>query len=173
MFTVWLLHRESYPVLCKVTICNYLQADQSNVSSMAKYGSKLRYPYVILELTNSWDEDQLSNCERVSLLKTIKSGWANGLTKTCFHCKSCRVYFKLGGSTQPLYNGPFQVYRTYQVHASHRLVHTWILKAAFVGKVGTVYVCLSAWKVTAFYTLLVTISWIPSNNLYHKNIKII
>ena len=48
---------------------------------MAKYGSQLRYPYVMLELMNSWDEDQLSNCESVLLLKTIKSEWANGLTK--------------------------------------------------------------------------------------------
>ena len=64
---------------------------------MAKYGSQLRYPYVMLELMNSWDEDQLSNCESMLLLKTIKSWWANGLTKACVCCKSCGVF--LGGST--------------------------------------------------------------------------
>ena len=71
-----------------------LQADQRNVNSMAKYGSQLRYLYVMLELMNSSDEDELPNCERVSLLKTIKSGWANGLMKKCFCCKLCGVFFK-------------------------------------------------------------------------------
>ena len=63
---------------------------------MAKYGSQLRYPYVMLELMNSWDEDQLSNCEIVLLLKTIKSGWANGLTKNVSVVKLCRgrVFFR-------------------------------------------------------------------------------
>ena len=60
---------------------------------MAKYGSQLRYPYVMLELMNSWDEDELPNCERVLLLKTIKSGWANGLKKHVSVVKLCGVFF--------------------------------------------------------------------------------
>ena len=75
---------------------------------MAKYGSQLRYPYVMLELMNSWDEE-LSNCESMLLLKTIKSGWANGLTKNVsvinhVECSSSRV-----GAHSPYYNGLFQV----------------------------------------------------------------
>ena len=93
---------------------------------MAKYGSQLRYPYVMLELMNSWDEE-LSNCESMLLLKTIKSGWANGLTKNVsVKCKLNYVGYCLSrmGAHSPYYNGLFQVYRSYQVHVSHRLVHT-------------------------------------------------
>ena len=76
---------------------------------MAKYGSQLKYLYVLLELMNSSDEDELPNCERISMLKTIKSGWANGLKKhvsvvNYVECSSSRV-----GAHSPYYNELFQV----------------------------------------------------------------